>query len=64
MRVAAIGAGIAGLACAWELHKAGVDVQVFEREDIVGGLSARSAPTVRAAIPVPMMTVSYRGFDS
>ena len=37
MKVAVIGAGIAGLTCAFELHKAGVEVEVFEREATVGG---------------------------
>ncbi|MBX7183918.1 MAG: FAD-dependent oxidoreductase [Vicinamibacteria bacterium] len=37
MKVAVIGAGIAGLTCAFELHKAGVDVEVFERDATVGG---------------------------
>src|SRR5262245_63260972 len=37
MRVAVIGAGIAGLTCAWELHKAGIAVEVYEREATVGG---------------------------
>ena len=37
MRVAVIGAGIAGLTCARELQQAGVDVHVFERNEIVGG---------------------------
>lgn len=36
-RVAVVGAGIAGLSCAWDLHKAGVDVQVFERDTQAGG---------------------------
>lgn len=37
MRVAVIGAGIAGLTCALELQNRGVSVQVFEREGRVGG---------------------------
>ena len=35
--VAVIGAGIAGLACAYELSKAGLSVQVYESETAVGG---------------------------
>lgn len=36
-RVVVIGAGLAGLAAADELHRAGVDVEVFEARDRVGG---------------------------
>lgn len=37
MRIGIIGAGIAGLTCAYELHKAGHEVEVFEKEAVVGG---------------------------
>ena len=37
MRVAVIGAGLAGLACAVDLARAGVDATVFEARDRVGG---------------------------
>ena len=37
MRVVVIGAGLAGLAAADELNRAGVDVEVFEARDRVGG---------------------------
>ena len=37
MTVAIIGAGLAGLACANELHAAGVDVTVYEASDGAGG---------------------------
>ncbi|MBS2040034.1 FAD-dependent oxidoreductase [bacterium] len=37
MRVAVVGAGIAGLSCALELQEAGLDVCVFEKEEQVGG---------------------------
>jgi renalase len=37
MRVAIIGAGVSGLACARELAKSGVDVEIFERDNKVGG---------------------------
>jgi monoamine oxidase len=37
MRVAVIGAGLAGLAAADELHRAGADVEVFEASQRVGG---------------------------
>ncbi|MDZ7675562.1 MAG: protoporphyrinogen oxidase [Acidimicrobiales bacterium] len=36
-RFAVVGAGIAGLAAAWELEQAGADVVVFESADRVGG---------------------------
>ncbi|MCB1134820.1 MAG: FAD-dependent oxidoreductase [Chlamydiia bacterium] len=37
IRVGVVGGGISGLACAYKLQKAGVDVTVFERESGVGG---------------------------
>jgi oxygen-dependent protoporphyrinogen oxidase len=37
-RVAVIGAGISGLACAYRLHQSGVDVAVLESSDRPGGL--------------------------
>jgi monoamine oxidase len=36
-RVAILGAGLAGLASAWNLMRAGYDVRVFEAQDIPGG---------------------------
>ena len=36
-RVVVVGAGIAGLAAAWDLQRAGVEVVVLERESVVGG---------------------------
>ncbi len=38
-KVAVLGAGLAGLTCAYELSKAGFDVTVIEKEDYVGGLA-------------------------
>jgi monoamine oxidase len=37
MRAAVVGAGLAGLACAVDLARAGIDVTVFEARDRVGG---------------------------
>jgi len=42
-RIAVVGAGMAGLAAAWRLHQAGAQVQVFEREPVVGGRAATVA---------------------
>jgi protoporphyrinogen oxidase len=39
MRVAVIGAGPAGITAAYELAKAGIEVEVFEASDTVGGLA-------------------------
>lgn len=38
-KVAVLGAGLAGLTCAYELSKAGFDVTVIEKEAYVGGLA-------------------------
>ncbi len=40
MKVAVIGAGISGLSCARALRKAGLEVEVFERDNKVGGRCA------------------------
>ena len=37
MRVAVVGAGVAGLAAAWTLAKSGCQVTLYEREEHVGG---------------------------
>ena len=39
-RVAVLGGGLAGLACAYELARAGVEVTVIEREPQVGGMAS------------------------
>jgi len=39
-KIAVIGSGISGLTCAYELQKAGFDVEVFEKEKTVGGRMA------------------------
>ncbi|MCA9374049.1 MAG: NAD(P)/FAD-dependent oxidoreductase [Candidatus Gracilibacteria bacterium] len=39
-KIAVIGAGIAGLSCAYELQKAGLEVTIFEKENYVGGRMA------------------------
>ncbi|MDZ5619777.1 flavin monoamine oxidase family protein [Nocardioides bizhenqiangii] len=37
MRIGVVGAGLAGLACAWRMHRAGHEVIVLEARDRVGG---------------------------
>ncbi len=39
-KVVVLGGGLAGLSAAWKLAQAGVNVEVIEKEDIPGGLSA------------------------
>ncbi len=46
-RVAVVGSGPAGLACAAELNRAGHDVTVFERADRVGGLMVYGIPAMK-----------------
>jgi protoporphyrinogen oxidase len=44
-RVAVLGGGLAGLACAYELAKAGVEVTVLEREPHLGGMASSFTDT-------------------
>lgn len=46
-KVAVIGAGPAGIACAVELRKAGIDVTIFEKEDKCGGILEYGIPDFR-----------------
>jgi glutamate synthase (NADPH/NADH) small chain len=46
-RVAIVGSGPAGLACADQLNKAGHTVTVFERADRIGGLLMYGIPTMK-----------------
>lgn len=63
--MAVIGAGIAGLTCAWELHKAGVDVQVFEREGIVGGrMSTRAKDGLDFDLGANFLIRAYRSVNA
>lgn len=62
MRVAVIGAGIAGLTCAFELHKAGVEVQVFERESSVGGrMNTRTKDGLAFDVGANFLIRAYQG---
>ncbi len=46
-RVAVVGSGPAGLACAWELARAGIAVTVHERDDRPGGLLTYGIPNMK-----------------
>jgi len=46
-RVAVVGSGPAGLACAAQLNRAGHSVTVYEREDRIGGLLAYGIPNMK-----------------
>ncbi|VAX11690.1 Glutamate synthase [NADPH] small chain [hydrothermal vent metagenome] len=45
--IAIIGAGPAGLACADELNKAGCEVTIYDRHDLIGGLLYTGVPTFK-----------------
>ncbi|GAB1691500.1 NAD(P)/FAD-dependent oxidoreductase [Krasilnikovia sp. M28-CT-15] len=49
MGVIVVGAGLAGLACARELDRAGVAVHVFDREPVVGGRLGSAVSAGRSA---------------
>ena len=46
-RAAIIGAGPAGLSCAWFLRKAGFAVDVFEQKNLAGGMVSAAIPSFR-----------------
>jgi D-amino-acid dehydrogenase len=58
-RVAVIGAGVVGLACAWELRRRGAEVVVLERAGIGGGVSRGNtgwiSPSFTYPLPAPGM---------
>jgi NADPH-dependent glutamate synthase beta subunit-like oxidoreductase len=46
-KVAIIGAGPAGLACAWQLSLKGIESVIFEKRDSAGGMVAWAVPSFR-----------------
>ena len=58
-RVAVVGAGVVGLACAWELRRRGADVVVLERATVGGAVSRGNtgwvSPSLTYPLPAPGM---------
>ena len=58
-RVVVVGAGVIGLACAWELRRAGASVVVIERDGVGGGASRGNTgwvcPSLTYPLPAPGM---------
>jgi D-amino-acid dehydrogenase len=58
-RVAVVGAGVVGLACAWELRRRGAEVVVLERARAGGGVSRGNtgwvSPSLTYPLPAPGM---------
>src|SRR5215211_1108013 len=66
MRVAVVGGGAVGLACAYELARRGAEVVVLERDRVGGGCSRGNTgwicPSLSAPLPAPgVMTAAVRG---
>ena len=58
--IAVIGAGISGLACAYELQKAGQTVQVYERQTQVGGrMSTRRSQGLAFDLGANFLVLAY-----
>src|SRR5690606_23327048 len=58
-KVAVIGAGPAGLSAAGELAKLGVEVDVFERNELPGGLSTYGIVVMREPVKVSLDEVEF-----
>lgn len=58
-KVAVIGAGPAGLACAHELAKHGVEAIVFEAKDVVGGLNSYGIAAYKMTTDFALAEVEY-----
>lgn len=60
MKIAVVGAGIAGLVCAYELKKAGAEVLLLEKEATVGGrMASRRSPHFSFDIGAQLVSKSY-----
>src|SRR5690606_42001492 len=57
-RVAVVGSGPAGLSAAGELAKRGVAVDVFERNDLPGGLSTYGIVVMREPVKVSLEEIA------
>jgi D-amino-acid dehydrogenase len=53
-RIAVVGAGVIGLACAWELRRSGADVVVVERSGIGAGVSRGNTGWVSPSLTYPL----------
>jgi D-amino-acid dehydrogenase len=53
-RVAVVGAGVVGLACAWELRRRGAEVVVLERASVGGGVSRGNTGWVSPSFTYPL----------
>jgi len=60
-RVAVVGAGPAGLACAFELRQRGYQVTVFDKAPVAGGMLALGIPAFR--LPREVLEASIRRFQ-
>src|SRR5438477_6876344 len=59
MKVAVVGAGVVGLACAWEFARGGAEVDVYEAGTVGSGVSRGNAgwicPSISSPLPAPGM---------
>ncbi len=64
--VAVVGGGPCGLAAAWELRRAGIDVTVFEADAEAGGMVTATIPVYRAsdeAVQTDLVALEAAGVD-